>query len=122
MCSSGLEALSFPFSTKFLRSKDLRFTTLPAIATYTLLGNRASFSSACLSVVLGVRWNRHTLCQALVCALAGAAWQCVWLVSIDITRSVFYIFFSSLILSLSHQTFCLQVFFQKFPDFGPYVR
>src|SRR5690606_5460624 len=37
MCSSGLEALSFPFSTKFLRSTDLRFTTSPAIATYTLL-------------------------------------------------------------------------------------
>ena len=37
MCSSGLEALSCPFSTKFLRSTDLRFTTSPAIATYTLL-------------------------------------------------------------------------------------
>ena len=37
MCSSGLESLTFPFSTKFLRSKDLRFTTSPAIATYTLL-------------------------------------------------------------------------------------
>lgn len=37
MCSSGLEALSCPFSTKFLRIKDLRFTTSPAIATYTLL-------------------------------------------------------------------------------------
>ena len=37
MCSSGLEALSCPFSTKFFRSTDLRFTTSPAIATYTLL-------------------------------------------------------------------------------------
>jgi len=37
MCSSGLEALSCPFSTKFLRSTDFRFTTSPAIATYTLL-------------------------------------------------------------------------------------
>ena len=37
MCSSGLEALSSPFSTKFLKSTDLRFTTTPAIATYTLL-------------------------------------------------------------------------------------
>src|SRR5690606_38874027 len=37
MCSSGLEALTCPFSTKFFRSKDLRFTTSPAIATYTLL-------------------------------------------------------------------------------------
>ena len=37
MCSSGLEALSGPFSTKFLKSTDLRFTTSPAIATYTLL-------------------------------------------------------------------------------------
>src|SRR5690554_1840083 len=37
MCSSGLEALSCPFSTKFLRCTDLRFTTSPAIATYTLL-------------------------------------------------------------------------------------
>jgi len=37
MCSSGLEALTFPFSTKFLRSTGLRFNTKPAIATYTLL-------------------------------------------------------------------------------------
>lgn len=37
MCSSGLEALSCPFSTKFLRSTDLRFTILTAIATYPLL-------------------------------------------------------------------------------------
>jgi len=37
MCSSGLEALTCPFSKKFHRSTDLRFTTLPAIATYTLL-------------------------------------------------------------------------------------
>ncbi len=37
MCSSGLEALSCPFSTKFLRSTDLRFTTSTVIATYTLL-------------------------------------------------------------------------------------
>ncbi|MFQ3579559.1 MAG: hypothetical protein SNJ71_05405 [Bacteroidales bacterium] len=35
MCSSGLEAISCPFSTKFLKSTDLRFTTSPAIATYT---------------------------------------------------------------------------------------
>src|SRR5690554_2413144 len=37
MCSSGLEALSCPFSTKYFRSTDLRLTTSPAIATYTLL-------------------------------------------------------------------------------------
>ena len=37
MCSSGLEALTCPFSTKFFRSTNLRFTTSPAIATYTLL-------------------------------------------------------------------------------------
>ena len=37
MCSSGLEAPTCPFGTKFLRSTDLRFTTSPAIATYTLL-------------------------------------------------------------------------------------
>lgn len=37
MCSSGLEALSYPLSTKFFKSTDLRFTTKPAIATYTLL-------------------------------------------------------------------------------------
>ena len=37
MCSSGLEALTCPFSTKFLRCTELRFTTSPAIATYTLL-------------------------------------------------------------------------------------
>jgi hypothetical protein len=43
MCSSGLEALSCPFSTKFLRSTDLRFTTSPAIATYTLLVFKVCF-------------------------------------------------------------------------------
>ena len=65
MCSSGLEALSCPFSTKFLRSTDLRFTTSPAIATYTLLPPSASFSSSvCLSVV---RLGRHILCQVLAC-------------------------------------------------------
>ena len=37
MCSSGLGALSCPFSTKFFNSTDLRLTTSPAIATYTLL-------------------------------------------------------------------------------------
>ncbi len=37
MCSSGLEALSCPFSTKFLRNTDLRYATSTAIATYTLL-------------------------------------------------------------------------------------
>jgi hypothetical protein len=37
MCSSGLEELTCLFSTKFLKSNDLRFTTSPAIATYTLL-------------------------------------------------------------------------------------
>jgi len=37
-CSSGLKSLLFPFSTNFLlRSTDLRFTTSPAIATYTLI-------------------------------------------------------------------------------------
>jgi len=34
------------------------------------------FRPDCLSVV---RWDRHTLCQVLVCALAYATWQCVWL-------------------------------------------
>jgi hypothetical protein len=43
MCSSGLEALSCPISTKFFRSTDLRLTTSPAIATYTLLSLRCSF-------------------------------------------------------------------------------
>jgi len=37
MCSSGLEALSCPFSTKFLSITDLRIITSPAIDTYTLL-------------------------------------------------------------------------------------
>jgi hypothetical protein len=50
MRSSGLEALTCPFSTKFLRSTELRFTTSPAIGTYTLLGNRASFSSVILII------------------------------------------------------------------------
>lgn len=68
MCSSGLEALICPFGTKFFGSTDLRFTTSPAIATYTLLGHRASSSSVGLSVGLVVRWDRHTLCQAWVLA------------------------------------------------------
>ena len=42
MCSSGLEALSFPFAQKFLKRTDFRFTTSPAIATYTLLAVRCS--------------------------------------------------------------------------------
>jgi len=84
MCSSGLEALTFPFSTKLLRSTDLRFTTSPAIATYTLLCLRCSFSVVGLSVVSVVWWGSHTLCQALVLALAGAAWQCVWLLAFGI--------------------------------------
>src|SRR5690554_4620959 len=93
MCSSGLKALTCPFCTMCLRSTDLRFTTLPAIATYTLLGHRAfSFSShsvnrlrsPCLSVLViffvlllicawGIfencfsRLDRHTLWLALVC-------------------------------------------------------
>lgn len=37
ICSSGLEALSCPVSTKFFRFSDLRFTSSLAIATYTLL-------------------------------------------------------------------------------------
>jgi hypothetical protein len=47
MCSRGLEALTCPFGTKFLRSTDLRFSTLPAIATYTLLqAGLSSFDSS----------------------------------------------------------------------------
>jgi len=38
MCSSGLEALTCPFSIKLLRGTDLQITTSPAIATYTMLG------------------------------------------------------------------------------------
>mgnify|MGYP001196737568 CR=1 FL=1 len=37
MCSSGLEALTCPFSTKIFRSTDLRFTTSPAIAAKPVL-------------------------------------------------------------------------------------
>ena len=57
MCSSGLEALTCPLSTKFLRSTDLRFTTEPAIATYTLLGNRA-FLRPCVgaTILFGTFW------------------------------------------------------------------
>jgi len=36
----------------------------------------SDFHIDCLSVV---QWDRHTLCQVLVGALAGATWQCVWL-------------------------------------------
>jgi hypothetical protein len=49
MCSSGLEAHSCPFSTKFFRSRDLRFTTSPAIATYTLLPHVLSFRLSLLA-------------------------------------------------------------------------
>ncbi len=82
MCSSGLEVLSCPFSTKFLRSTDLRFTTSPAIA----------FIQCCaivLSFLSSVRWGRHTLCQAWFVALDCAAWQCVWLLSVGIIQTLF---------------------------------
>jgi len=84
MCSSGLGALYCPFSTKFLRSIDLRFTTSPAIVTYTLLCLRCFFSDVGLFVVRVVQRDRHTLCQALVLAWAGVAWQCVWLLAFGI--------------------------------------
>jgi len=42
MHSSELETLSFPVSTKFLRSKDLLFTTSPAIGTYTAVKHNRS--------------------------------------------------------------------------------
>jgi len=43
MCSSGLEALTFPFTTMFPKSTDLRYTASAAIATYTLLPHVLSF-------------------------------------------------------------------------------
>jgi len=87
MCSSGLEALPYPLSTKFFRSTDLRFTTLPAIATYTLLcpGVLVVRVLAFLKFLEGKEvfifffsgWDRHTLWQALVCVLVCEACQCV---------------------------------------------
>jgi hypothetical protein len=64
---------------------------LPLRPTLVILLVIASvfFSSIGLSVVLVVRWDRHTLCQALVLALAGAAWQCVWLLSVGIIQTFF---------------------------------
>jgi hypothetical protein len=53
MCSSGLGALSCPFSTKFLRSTYLRFTTSSAIATYTLL--QAGLLSSVIDKSLAVK-------------------------------------------------------------------
>src|SRR5690606_27695108 len=56
----------------------VRFTVLVvsvcAVAYFLFSEGREGFFNSILS-----GWDRHTLCQALVCALAGAAWQCVWL-------------------------------------------
>jgi hypothetical protein len=68
----------------------------------------------------------HSLTSFGWVLLAGAAWQsrrvgtsCVWLLSVGIIRSVFYIFFSSSILSLNLRMLCLPVFFQISPGFDP---
>src|SRR5690606_25621466 len=56
----------------------VRFTVLVvsvcAVAYFLFSEGREGFFNSILS-----GWDRHTLCQALVCALACAAWQCVWL-------------------------------------------
>jgi len=72
MCSSGLEALTFPFSTMSLRSTDLRFTTSPAIATYTLLpaGLLSSVSLYVLSVLSF---------RVIVCCVCRAVCRCIFI-------------------------------------------
>jgi len=62
MCSSGLEAPYFPFSTKYFRSIDLRFTTTPAIATYTLLAVRASN----FVLVIGLMFNKFVAVETFI--------------------------------------------------------
>ena len=72
MCSSGLEALTCPFSTKLLRSTDLRFTTSPAIATYTLLpAGLPSFVSLYLLSILSFR--------VIVCCVYWAVCRCIFI-------------------------------------------
>jgi len=52
------------------------FVVSAGVVAYFLFSEgREDFFNSILS-----GWDRHTLCQALVCALACAAWQCVWLV------------------------------------------
>jgi len=104
MCSSGLEALTFPFSTKFLRSTNLRFTISPAIATYTLLGHRASSSSVGLSVGLGMRWDGHTLQPSLGlsvgwCGLANAKGRDKLCVAVERWHSYSFKVFSNVVLN-----------------------
>ena len=62
MCSSGLGALTCPFCTKFFRSIDLRFTTSPAIATYTLLAVRASN----FVLVIGLMFNKFVAVETFI--------------------------------------------------------
>ena len=72
MCSSGLEAISCPFSTKFVNCTDLRFTTSPAIATYTLLpaGLLSTVSLYVLSIL--------SFC-VIVCCVCQAVCQCIFI-------------------------------------------
>jgi len=68
MCSSGLEALTFPCSTKFFKSTDLRFTTSPAIATYTLYISWPPVLRYCqVAVCLGFR----SLCPTVLLTTVG---------------------------------------------------
>ena len=71
MCSSGLEALSCLFSTKFVSSRDLRFTTSPAIATYTLLPHvlllRSFLSALAKTYSLASFGLRVGLCDLPMC-------------------------------------------------------
>jgi len=102
MCSSGLEVFPCLISTNFLRSTGLRFTSSPAIATYTLLQAGIlivrvlqllillSFATNCPNIFESgcelfflkwkenfnfffSLWERHTLWQAWACVLACGA-------------------------------------------------
>jgi len=68
MCSSGLEALSCLFSTKFLKNTDLRFITLPAIATYPLLPAGVLVHRVCKPLLL--LSFTIIVCAVLDCAVA----------------------------------------------------
>ncbi len=87
MSSSGLEALSCPFSTKFIKCTELRFTTSPAIA-YTQCCAFALYFQSVWSIFKGRIFSvgkAHSL-ASFGQALAGATCKsvCLW---VGLTRT-----------------------------------
>ena len=73
--SGGFLAQNFNRRTALEPTTNLSYEALnPPLRQTAVMGCPSVFRVDCLSVV---RWNRHTLCQVLVCALVGATWQCV---------------------------------------------